>query len=77
MVLEIGQWSAEETIFSKNNAHNPLDLEPLTRVRLMLHQSQAPITGRPTLHAVEINALINIFCAENLFHIASLLYLLK
>ena len=33
--------------FSKNNVHNTLDLVPLTRVRLMLHQSQAPTNGRP------------------------------
>ena len=37
----------KKQFFSKNNAHNTLDLEPLTRVRLMLHQSQAPTNGRP------------------------------
>ena len=82
MVLEICQWHGplKKQLFPPNNAHNTLDLEPLTRVRLMLHQSQAPTNGRPAdQHYTRSGNYrpINIFCAENLFLVASLLYLLK
>ena len=59
MVLEIGQWSAEETIFFQKQCPQYFG----SRTTNMIEAHVAPITsthnwqtGRPTLHAVEINA---------------------